>query len=73
MNSTSNQETKYIKRGLIFGICVLLCAGNVYYDDVYNGGVSTSLKSKWERLVRNKKIELEEEPALEHNQSKSLK
>ena len=59
MNSTPNQEVKYIKRGLVFGICVLMIAGNVYYDDVYNGGVSTTIKSKWENLT-NRSIENKE-------------
>ena len=51
----STDESKYIKRGLIFGFIVLLLAGNVYYDDVYNDGVSTSVKSKIKRFLAKKK------------------
>lgn len=53
--SPKSDETKFIKRGLLFGVIVLLIAGNMFYDDVYNDGVSTSLKSKIKRFTSKSK------------------
>ncbi len=48
-------ERKYVRRGVIFAILVMMIAGNVYYDDVYNDGMSSSVKSKIQYFLRKRK------------------
>ena len=67
----SSQESKYIKRGLLFGICILLITGNIYYDEVYNDGVPSSLKSKWHRIMGKKRPKEKIAPSIQPQGSKS--
>lgn len=71
----NSQETKYVKRGLLFGVIVLLFAGNTFYDDVYSDGVSTTLKSKINRIIGKKKMRqaTEEKATLDSSTDSDLK
>lgn len=43
-------ETKYIKIGVVVATVVMLIAFNVYLDEVYNDGVTSSVPAKVKRF-----------------------
>lgn len=48
------EETKYIKIGVVVATVVMLIAFNVYLDEVYNDGVSSSVPAKVKRFFTKK-------------------